>query len=95
MEIKQGRGKLYRIGSEQFVSDIDYKLYQDPDIEPTRWWGEFYLDRSVKISEEDGYIMELEGGGKGQCYVKKLVNRVLPGIPARCVYRVNGASPLG
>lgn len=94
MEIKQGRGKLYRIGSEQLVSDVDYRLYQDSALEPARWWGEFYLDRSIKIGEEDGYIMELEDGCKGWCYVKKLVNRVLPGIPARYVYRVNGASPL-
>jgi len=94
MEIKQGKGKLYLIGSEQFISDIDYRLYQDLDVEAARWWGEFYLDRSIKISEEDGYIMELEDGCKGRCYVKKLVNKVLPGIPARNVYRVNGASPL-
>jgi hypothetical protein len=94
MEIKQGRGKLYRIGSEQLVATIDYKLYQDLTIEPERWWGEFYLDRSIKINEKDGYIMELEDGCKGRCYVKKLVNRVLPGIPACYVYRANGISPL-
>jgi len=94
MEIKQGRGKLYRIGSEQLVSDVDYRLYQDSALEPERWWGEFYLDRNIKIDEDDGYIMELEDGGKGRCYVKKLVNKVLSGIPARYVYRVNGASLL-
>jgi hypothetical protein len=94
MEIRQGRGKLFQVGSEQLVSDIDYKLYQDPAIEPARWWGEFYLDRSIKIREEDRYIIELEDGCKGRCFVKKLVNRVLPGIPARWVYRVNGVSPL-
>jgi len=94
MEIKQGRGKLYRIGSEQLVSDVDYRLYQDLTIEPERWWGEFYLDRSIKINEKDGYIMELEDGCKGRCFVKKLVNRVLPGIPARNVYRANGISSL-
>jgi hypothetical protein len=94
MEIKQGRGKLYRIGSEQLVSDVDYRLYQDLTIEPERWWGEFYLDRIIKINEKDGYIMELEDGCKGRCFVKKLVNRVLPGIPARNVYRVNGMGPL-
>jgi len=94
MDIKEGRGKLYRIGSEQFLSDIDYKLYQDLTVESERWWGEFYLDRGVKIEEEDGYVIELEDGCKGRCYLKKLVNRVLPGIPAKSVYRVNGSSPL-
>ena len=95
MEIKEGRGKLYLVGSsEQFLSDIDYKLYQDAAAEPARWWGECYLDRSVKISEKEGYIMELGDGCRGRCFVRKLVNRVLPGIPARNVYRVNGVGLL-
>jgi hypothetical protein len=94
MEIKEGRGKLYLIGSEQFLSDIDYKLYQDAAAEPPRWWGECYIDRSVKISEEEGYIIELGDGGRGRCFVRKLVNRALPGIPARNVYRVNGVGLL-
>lgn len=94
MEIKEGKGKFYLVGSEQFISDIDYRLYQDLDAEPPRWWGEFYLDRGIKINEEEGYIMELEDGCKGRCFVKKLVNRVLPGIPAKSVYRVNGIGTL-
>lgn len=93
MEIKEGRGKLYYSSSGQLISDIDYKLYQDLAAGPAHWWGELYLDRSIKISEEDGYIIELQEGSKGRCFVRKLVNRVLPGIPARCVYRVNGNSP--
>jgi hypothetical protein len=94
MEIKEGKGKLYLVGNEQFISDIDYKLYHDLAAELERWWGEFYLDREVKLSEEERYIMELEDGCQGRCFVKKLVNRVLPGIPARNVYRVNGTGPL-
>jgi hypothetical protein len=94
MDIKEGRGKLYLIGSEQFLSDIAYRLYQDLAVEVERWWGEFYIDRSVEIDEEGGYVIELEDGCKGRCYLKKLVNRVLPGIPAKSVYRVNGTSPL-
>lgn len=95
MEIKEGRGKLYLVGgSEQFISDIDYKLYQELDAEAERWWGEFYIDRGVKINEVEGYIVELGDGCKGRCFVKKLVNRVLPGIPARNVYRVNGVGSL-
>ena len=90
MDIKEGMGKLYLVGSAQFISDIDYKFYQDLDAEPPRWWGEFYLDRSKKLDEEERYIIELNDGCQGNCFVKKLVNRVLPGIPAKSVYRVNG-----
>jgi hypothetical protein len=94
MDIKEGRGKLYLVGSEQFISDIAYKFYQDLDAEPPRWWGEFYLDRSVKINEDEGYIIELGDGCQGRCFVRKLVNRVLPGIPAQYVYRVTGVGLL-
>jgi hypothetical protein len=91
MDIKEGRGKLYIIGgSEQFLSDIDGKLYQDLKAEPPRWWGEIYIDRGIKINEKEGHVIELEDGCRGQCFLRKLVNRVLPGIPARSVYRVNG-----
>ncbi len=94
MDIKEGRGKLYLVGSEQFISDIDYKLYQDLDAEPPRWWGEIYLDRGIKINEEERHTMELEDGCQGRCFMRKLVNRVLPGIPAQYVYRVNGVGLL-
>jgi hypothetical protein len=94
MEIKEGRGKLYVIGSKQLISDIDYKLYHERSIDLERWWGEFYIDRSVKVSEKEAYFVELRDGCQGSCFLKKLVNRVLPGIPARNVYRVNGRGPL-
>jgi hypothetical protein len=94
MEIREGRGKLYLIGSKQFISDIDYRLYQERSVELERWWGELYIDRSIKISEKESYIVELGDGCQGRCFLKKLVNRVLPGIPARSVYRVNGMGPL-
>jgi hypothetical protein len=94
MEIKEGNGKLYLVGSKQFISDIDYRLYHDLAAEPPRWWGEIYLDRSKKINEGDGYMVELEDGCRGRCFLRKLVNRVLPGIPAQYVYRVNGIGSL-
>jgi hypothetical protein len=94
MEIKEGRGKLYLIGSQQLISDIDYRLYQELSVELERWWGELYIDRSIKISEKESYIVELGDGCQGTCFLKKLVNRVMPGIPTRSVYRVNGRGPL-
>jgi hypothetical protein len=94
MEIQEGRGKLYLVGSKQLISDIDYKLHQERSVELERWWGEFYIDRGIKLDEEESYIVELGDGRQGRCFVKKLVNRVLPGIPARSVYRVNGMGPL-
>jgi len=94
MDIRQGGGKLYRSGSEKLVSAIDYKIYEDLTTEPARWWGEFYLDTNMNIKEDNGYVVELEDGRRGRCYVKRLSNRVLRGIPSRYMYRLTSISPL-
>ena len=93
-EINRGRGKLYRIGSEQFVDDINYQIHEDLTAESAHWWGEFTLANSMSIRESDRYTIELEDGRKGSCYVKKLVNRVVRGVPPRYLYHFNGISLL-
>ena len=93
-EITRGRGKLYRIGSEQFVDAINYQIHEDL-AEESHWWGEFTFTNIVNIRESDRYIIELEDGRKGKCYLKKLVNRAVSGlVPPRYVYHFTGTSPL-
>ncbi len=94
MEIDAGRGKLYRANSEEFVADIKYQVHEKPATEPTWWWGEFILTNSVGIRENDRYIIELEDGRKGRCFLKKRVNRVVRGIPPRYLYHFTGTSLL-
>ena len=93
-QISRGKGKLYWISSEQFVDAINYQIHEDLAAEPTRWWGELTLDNSVNIGDNDRYIIELEDGRRGEGYLKKLVNRVVRGVPPRYVYHFNGISPL-
>jgi hypothetical protein len=93
-EISRGTGKLYRLGSEQLIDTIKYQIHEDLAEEPPRWWGEFTLTNIMNIRESDRYIIELEDGRKGECYVKKLVNRVVRGVPPRYLYHFNGISPL-
>ena len=94
-EISQGKGRLYRIGSEQYVAAINYQLHEDLSTEPSRWWGEFTFADSVGIRDSDRYIIELDDGRKGMCYLKKLVNRAVSGmVPPRYVYHFTGISPL-
>ena len=93
-EITRGKGKLYRIGSEQFVDDINYQIHEDQNAESAHWWGEFTLGNTMNIRENDRYIIELEDGRRGSCYVKKLVNRVVRGVPPRYLYHFNSTSPL-
>jgi hypothetical protein len=94
MEIKHGDGKLYRVGSEQLVSAVEFKLYEELDSGSVRWWGELYLDTNLRIKEDNRYIVEFEDGRKGRCYVQRLSNRVLVGMPSRHMYRFSGISPL-
>ena len=94
IEINRGRGKLYRIGSEQFVDTIKYQVHEELPENSGHWWGEFTFTEYVKVQESDRFIIELEDGRRGMCYLKKLVNRVATGVPPRYGYRFTGSSPL-
>ncbi|MFC1892654.1 hypothetical protein ACFLYR_01270 [Chloroflexota bacterium] len=94
MEISAGRGKLYRANSVELVAAISYQLNEKPATEPTGWWGECILTDSVGIRDNGRYIIELEDGRKGRCYLKKRVNRVVRGIPPRYLYHFTGTGPL-
>ena len=94
MEINRGKGKLYRQGSLQLVGGIDYQLHEEIATGAARWWGEFTFTESISIRESDKYVMETEDGRRGWCHLKKLVNKVVRGIPPRYVYHFNGITPL-
>ena len=85
-----GIGKLYRADNDEFVADINYK-FQDESA--TNWWGELTLTEYLRISEGDRYIMELEDKRKGNCRLRKRVNRAVSGIPPRYIYHFTGTSP--
>ena len=94
MEINQGRGNLYREDSQELVDSINYKIHEDVAAEPTRWWGELTFSDSVNPRDTERYIIKLEDGRTGRCYLKKLVNRVVRGVPPRYVYHFTGSSAL-
>lgn len=85
-----GIGKLYRLGDNQFISRINYQLFQHEAA--SKWWGELTLSDYTSLDEGDVFIIELEDKRKSQCLVKKMVNRVVHGIPPRYTYHVTGIS---
>ena len=87
-----GIGKLYRFSDDQFVGNINYQLFDH--VAATNWWGELTLVDYARLSEGDRYIIELEDMRRGNCYLKKRVNRAVSGIPPRYIYHVTGFSPL-
>ena len=84
-------GKLYKSNDEQFVIEVDYQLQNES---PTNWWGELVFIDYARISDGSGYIIELEDKRKGNCHLKKRVNRAVSGVPPRYVYHFAGTGPL-
>lgn len=87
-----GIGKLYRLSDNQFVTDVDYRLFTHPAA--TNWWGELTLIDYTHLSEGEIFMIELEDRRKSRCHLKKRVNRAVSGLPPRFIYHVTGFSPL-
>ena len=87
-----GVGKLYKMGDSEFVANVDYRVFQHPAA--TNWWGELTPLKPVTLSEGDTFEIEFEDRRKSKCRLKKIVNRVVSGLPARYVYHVTGFSPI-
>jgi hypothetical protein len=89
---KMNTGKLYRFSDSQFVADIYYRFY---GISPTSWWGELTLTEQARISDSEGYRIELEDKRQGSCRLRRRVNRAVSGVaPPRYVYHFTGNGPL-
>jgi len=84
-------GKLYRLSDKQFVTEVNYQFH---DESATSWWGELTLTDYMRINEGDWYIIELEDKRKGNCRLRKRVNRAVSGVPPRYIYRFTGSGAL-
>ena len=85
------KGKLYTLSDNQFLTDVNYKFH---DVSATSWWGELTLTDYLRINENDGYIIEIDDTRRGNCRLRKRVNRAVSGVPPRYVYQFNGTSAL-
>ena len=84
-------GKLYRLGGDEFIVKVDYQFH---DESPVSWWGELVPKEYRRLSDGDGYILELEDGRKGRCSLRKRVNRAVSGIPPLYHYQFKGRGQL-
>jgi uncharacterized protein YwgA len=80
-------GKLYRLAGDEFIVKVDYQFH---DESPVSWWGELVPKEYRRLSDGDGYIIELEDGRKGRCSLRKRVNRAVSGIPPLYHYQFKG-----
>ena len=84
-------GKLYRLGGDEFIVKVDYRFH---DESPVSWWGELVPKEYRRLSDGDGYILELEDGRKGRCSLRKRVNRAVSGTPPLYHYQFKGRGQL-
>jgi hypothetical protein len=75
---KTGQGKLHFPKDEEKPVGIKYRFYVET---PSGWRGEFTLREHRRFAEGEGYTIELDDGRRGRCYIKKMVNRVMPTVP--------------
>jgi len=87
-----GIGKLYRLRDGELVANVNYQLLHHQAA--ASWSGELTLVDNVRLDERDRFIIELEDKRKGECHLKKIVNRAVSGIPPRWIYHVTGTSLL-
>ncbi|MCH8864250.1 MAG: hypothetical protein IIB13_02645 [Chloroflexi bacterium] len=82
-------GKLYKLSNHELLTEVNYQFHNESD---SGWWGELTLIDYIRISDNDGYIIELEDKRHGRCRLKKRVNRAVSGVPPRYVYQFTGIS---
>jgi hypothetical protein len=80
-------GKIYDYDG-QFLAEVDYRCFD----ESQSWWGELTLTEFKRLRDGDSYIIVLEDGRKGKCFLRKKVNRAVYGLsPLYCyTFRGNG-----
>ena len=81
-----GVGKLY-FGGGEFIVTVDYHFY---DVVEASWWGELVPTEYRRLSDGDGYVIELEDGRRGRCSLRKRVNRAVSGTPPLYHYYFRG-----
>lgn len=84
-------GKLFRAYTGELVVGVEYRLF---DESTENWWGELTLDDYKRITEGDGYLIELVDGRKGHCFLTKKVNKAVSGLLPLYCYRFRGSGEL-
>lgn len=80
-------GKLYFSDGGEAILKVDYRFH---DESPVSWWGELVPKEYRRLSDGDGYMLELEDGRRGRCSLRKRVNRAVSSTPPLYYYYFRG-----
>ena len=83
-------GKLYKLVNAEFIVEVNYQLH---DSSADSWWGELVPTEYRRLTDGDGYMIELQDGRKGRCSLRKKVNKAVIGVPPRYFYQFSGSGP--
>lgn len=81
-----GTGKLYGNNGE-FIVRVNYQFF---DSSERGWWGELVPTEYSRFSDGDRYTIELEDGLKGECTLRKRINKAVSGVPPLYYYTFRG-----
>jgi hypothetical protein len=84
-------GKIHFPRDKEKAVKVKYRFYVEASA---GWRGEFTPKTPRSFVEGDGYIIELEDGRRGNCYIRKMVNRVMPTVPPVYSYYFRGVGRL-
>ncbi len=83
-------GRLHSY-DEEFTVDVDYTLHERSE---QGWWGELNLTEYRRLRDGDGYLIILDDGRKGRCFLKKRINKAVHGLLPLYCYHFRGNGPL-
>jgi hypothetical protein len=94
--ILKGTGKLYRGAETEPFATVKYSLLVDvsPKTGNHSWSGECILTKKDVIREGEMLTLELETGHRGNCSLRKKVNKAVMGLPVRFFYHISGLGNL-
>lgn len=84
-------GHLYNDKDGNLIVEVNYRLIVD---RADHWWGELTLSDFKRIKDGDSYLILMEDGRKGRCFLKKKVNRAVQGLSPLYCYIFNGNGDL-
>ena len=84
-------GKLYNGINDELLTGVDYHLFDETSND---WWGELTLTEYKRLTDGNGYVLELADGRKGRCALTRKVNKAVSGLlPLHC-FRFRGSAEL-
>ena len=92
----RGTGKLYDTINNELISTVSYQINEElgRDGNSAKWWGELTFIENVRVSEGNRYLIQLTDNRRGQCSLRRRINKAVISVPPRFFYMLQGTGPL-